>query len=97
MTNTSSGSTVNHIAKYLNKIYVNEEKTSNYYKIIEFQKLINQNKNNFSILHMNIRSVNKNFPKIENMFLELNESPDVIALTETKIKESGTQVNRVLY
>ena len=30
------------------------------------------------------------------MLLELNKYPDVIALTETKIKESGTQVNRVL-
>ena len=79
---------------------------------------MNQNKNKFSILHINIRNVYKykkslqsinirslyinirslykNFPKIENMLLELNQYPDVIALTETKIKESGTQVNRVL-
>ena len=45
---------------------------------------------------MTIRSLNKNFPKIKNMLLELNEYPDVIALTETKIKKSDTQVNRVL-
>ena len=57
---------------------------------------MNQNKNKFSILHINIRSLYKNFPKIENMLFELNQYPDVIALTETKIKESGTQVNRVL-
>ena len=43
---------------------------------------MNQNKNRFSI-----KSLNKNFPKIENMFLELNEYPDVIALIETKIKK----------
>ena len=96
MTTISSGSTLNHPAKYLNKIYANKENTSNYYKIIEFQNLMNQTKNKFSILHMNIRSLNKNYLKIENMLLELNEYSDVIALTETKIKESGTKVNRVL-
>ena len=57
---------------------------------------MNQNKNKFSIVHINIRSLYKNFPRIENMLFELNQYPDVIALTETKIKESGTQVNRVL-
>ena len=96
MTTISSDSTANHPVKHLNNIFAIEENTSNYYKIIEFQKLMNQNKNKFSILHINIRSLYKNFPKIENMLLELNQYPDVIALTETKIKESGTQVNRVL-
>ena len=90
MTTISSDSTANHPAKHLNNTFAIEENTSNYYKIIEFQKLMNQNKNKFSILHISI------FPKIENMLLELNEYPDVIALTETKIKESKTQVNRVL-
>ena len=99
MINILSDSTVNHTAKNLNKIYANKENTSNYYKIIlknPIQKLMSQNKNNFSVLHMNIKSLNKNFPEIENMLIELNEYPDVIALTEIKIKESGTQVNRVL-
>ena len=96
MTTISSDSTANHPAKHLYNTFAIEENTSNYYKTTEFQKLMNQNKNKFSILHINIRSLYKNFPKIDNMLLELNQYPDVIALTETKIKESGTQVNRVL-
>ena len=45
---------------------------------------------------MDIRNLNKNFLRIENMLLEQNKYSDVIALTETKIKKSDTQVNRVL-
>ena len=43
---------------------------------------------NFFILHVNIRSLNKNIDKLEELLLELGKLPDIIALSETKLKNS---------
>ena len=40
---------------------------------------------NFFILHVNIRSLNKNIDKLEELLLELGKLPDIIALSETKL------------
>ena len=40
------------------------------------------------ISHVNIKSLNKNIDKLEELLLELGKLPDIIALSETKLKNS---------
>ena len=42
--------------------------------------------NSFTILQINSRSLIKNFDKIENLLITLKLSPDIIAISETKLK-----------
>ena len=46
-----------------------------------------QNKNNFSLFHLNIASLSKHKTELETVLSMLNHKFDVIALTETKIKK----------
>ena len=41
---------------------------------------------NFTYFHFNIRSLQKNFKSLKQLLINLNMQPDVIGLTETKIK-----------
>ena len=43
------------------------------------------NNNDFFILHINIRSLNKNTEKLEELLNHLDTMPDIIALYETKL------------
>ena len=40
------------------------------------------------IMHVNTRSLHKNFEKLEELIHEINISPDVIAISETKLKDN---------
>ena len=40
------------------------------------------------IMHVNTRSLHKNFEKLEELIREINISPDVIAISETKLKDN---------
>ena len=43
--------------------------------------------NDFCILHVNIRSLNKNFDALEELILQFQKQPDIIAISETKLKQ----------
>ena len=42
--------------------------------------------NSLTILHLNIRSLNKNFDQLHEFLVSIRIRPDVICLTETRIK-----------
>lgn len=62
-----------------------------YYDLNEAKKLFKSDKtsNNFSYFHINIRSLKKNLEKIEELLINLDTLPDIIALTETKINKKA--------
>ena len=45
---------------------------------------------NFIIMHINIRSIHANIEKLDELLTSCNVSPDVIALSETKLKQQQT-------
>ena len=59
--------------------------TSQYYTLKTFTDKINV-LNSFTILQINSRSLIKNFDKIENLLITLKLNPDIIAISETKLK-----------
>jgi len=46
--------------------------------------------NNFFMLHSNIRSLRKNSEKLEELLSDIKKMPEIIAISETKLK---TKVN----
>ena len=44
----------------------------------------------FSIFHNNICSLNKNFHKLEEVFLNCSSYPSILALSETKLNDSSS-------
>ena len=46
------------------------------------------NHKDFLIIHINMRSLLKNFEKLEEMINDLHVSPDIIAISETKLKNN---------
>ena len=59
--------------------------TSQYYTLKTFIDKINV-LNSFTILQINSRSLIKNFDKIENLLITFKLNPDIIAISETKLK-----------
>ena len=59
--------------------------TSPYYTLKTFTDKINV-LNSFTMLQINSRSLIKNFDKIENLLITLKLNPDIIAISETKLK-----------
>jgi len=47
-----------------------------------------KSKNKFSLLHVNIRSLTKNLEKLEELLAGIRTLPDIIAITETRLKNS---------
>jgi len=47
-----------------------------------------ERKNIFSLLHVNIRSLTKNLEKLEELLAGITTLPDIIAITETRLKIS---------
>jgi len=45
--------------------------------------------NDLSLLHCNIRSLHKNIEKLELIVSPCSKTPDIIALSETRIKETS--------
>ena len=45
--------------------------------------------NDFSLLHCNVRSLYKNIDKLEEIVSPCSKPPDIIALSETRIKETS--------
>ena len=47
---------------------------------------LNPNKNNLILLHVNTRSFSKNIDKLEELLIDVKVMPDLIAISETKLK-----------
>ena len=64
---------------------------SKYYTVKQsgslFQKA--KRKNGFSMLHLNMRSLPKNLSLLEDFIDTVNVSPEIIAISETKLKENN--------
>ena len=60
-------------------------------ELITFSKEIPENI--FSIFHVNIRSVNKNFEKLKNLLQKINYSFKVIVLSESWLKDENAHQN----
>ena len=66
---------------------------SEYHDIFSYNKLFSGNQNNLSIIHMNARSLSKNYDRINAFLSSLTLSPDIIAITETWLNDT----NKYLY
>ena len=79
----------NHALKSLFKSdhYSMMKQSRNYIDPVEVQKQINF-KNNFTVLNINVRSLNKNFNKLEILLSQLNFTPSIIIVTETWIDDN---------
>lgn len=63
---------------------------SKYYNIDEYTSAVNTNTNYYTnIIHLNIRSLSKNFDLLRSMLNCLPKHPDVIALTETWLNNTN--------
>ena len=58
---------------------------SEYITAYDINKLASKFKNGFSLLNLNIRSLNKNFDKLESLIHQSQFNPDIICVTETWI------------
>ena len=59
---------------------------SQYYSVSESSQYLRKTKNNFSILNINIRSLNKNFENLKILLDEIKHDFKIICLTETWCK-----------
>ena len=78
--------------------FFNESKFQNldspYYtpeELITFSKEISENM--FSIFHLNIRSVNKNFENLKNLLQEIKHDFKVVSLSESRLKDENANQN----
>ena len=68
-----------------------KKSTTRYYTPNQLRHLFKKT-NEFSILHMNCRSLNANFSSIEYLTKELNNAFDILAVTETWLNESNSDI-----
>ncbi|XP_065658632.1 uncharacterized protein LOC136083154 [Hydra vulgaris] len=74
--------------------YFNEKNiVSEYYSVRESTQFFSKKKNNFSILNLNIRSINKNFDNLKLLLHDLNHDFKIISLTETWLKSNEKNCN----
>ena len=50
--------------------------------------ILRLNSNELFLLHMNIRSLRKNFDDLVNLILQFTVLPDIICITETRLKNN---------
>ena len=76
----------------INEMYghLNFDEISNYVSLNEFNsKFCHHNDNILSVIHFNIRSLDTNITHMEAFLSNLNQNPDVIALTETWLDDNN--------
>ncbi|XP_065675816.1 uncharacterized protein LOC136092023 [Hydra vulgaris] len=66
---------------------------SRYFETETFKTELEAYKNNFTIIHINIRSINKNFDKLKHFLIDCNYSFSMICLTETWCSDESIQNN----
>ncbi len=84
--------TSNNIALSENNANLDKSSKINceYYLPNDFKKQINnENLNNFSMMHLNIRSITNKFDSFKQLIYSLNKPFQVIGLTETWLKETN--------
>ena len=59
----------------------------NYHDIASINNHASNNYNDFLLMHFNTRSFQKNIDKLTHYILQLQKLPDIIAITETKLKK----------
>ena len=59
-----------------------------YYSTDSLNNILRNRTNELLIIHFNIQSLEKNIDKVSQYLSELKRQPDVIALTETKLKDN---------
>ena len=58
-----------------------------YYEYSELNNVFSPDDNDFSVIHVNIVSLIRNFHKLEPLFCAMEKFPDVIAISETRLKD----------
>ena len=58
---------------------------NSYITVNDFQNKYAQSNESF-LLHINIRSINKNLERLEELLVKLGKLPDIIAISETKLQ-----------
>ena len=76
----------------LDENFLNSQKSeARYYTAIQLKHLFKKT-NEFSILHVNCRSLNANFCSIVDLTKELDTAFDISAVTETWLNESNSDI-----
>ena len=78
----------------INEMYghLNFDEMSNYFSLSNYNvKFPSDNASTLSVIHFNIRSVETNITHLEALLSNLQQSPDIIALTETWLDESNME------
>ena len=71
-------------------IRLEDSRNSNYYTPVEFNNTFSNNPDNFSLLHINSRSLNRNFEYFENLLHSLNNFEfSIIGITETWLHKNS--------
>ena len=65
----------------------------NYHDIASINNHASNNYNDLLLMHFNTRSLQKNIDKLTHYILHLKKLPDIIAITETKLKKGELQTN----
>ena len=76
---------------YLKMFNLNETICKPNVSVTDFANLLTQNYDNHDkfLLHLNVRSLNKNINKIDELLATLPYSPHVIIISETKLKKKN--------
>ena len=64
-----------------------------YHDIASINNHASNNYNDLLLIHFNTRSLQKNIDKLTHHILQLKKLPDIIAITETKLKKDELQTN----
>ena len=61
---------------------------SNYYSVSKINRLLGQKENKLTIFHCNTRSLPKNLTLLYDFLYCLDDAPDILGITETKLNEN---------
>ena len=77
---------------FMGESYNDNAKPSKYYLFDELKNIFLSNNVEISVLHVNIVSLIKNFNKLELLLSVMDRIPDVIAISETRLKSYHTNM-----
>ena len=77
-----------NISTFSSNIFSTFNSNQNQYCSIKECSTVFHDSKNFMIMYVNTRSLHKKFEKLEELIHEINISPDVIAISETKLKDN---------
>ena len=62
--------------------------SSKYYSLTDFNDISNRTKPRISLVHFNLRSLSKNLDQLNEFLSVLDTTPDIIAISETKLNNN---------